>query len=78
LTEFDPFPFGLLTMIVSLEAIFLSIFELISQSRQEKINERRSKLARYHAMMKSLRSRSRLIRKRGWIALRIQKSGVKK
>ncbi len=31
---FDPYPFGLLTMIVSLEAIFLSCFVLISQSRQ--------------------------------------------
>ena len=31
---FDPFPFGLLTMWVSLEAIFLSIFVLISQNRQ--------------------------------------------
>ena len=30
---FDPFPFGLLTMIVSLEAIFLSIFVMISQNR---------------------------------------------
>lgn len=30
---FDPFPFGLLTMIVSLEAIFLSIFVLVSQNR---------------------------------------------
>ena len=34
LSGFDPFPFGLLTMIVSLEAIFLSTFVLISQSRQ--------------------------------------------
>src|ERR1035437_9565572 len=33
LTQFDPFPFGLLTMIVSLEAIFLSCFVLISQNR---------------------------------------------
>jgi CRP/FNR family cyclic AMP-dependent transcriptional regulator len=32
--QFDPYPFGLLTMIVSLEAIFLSCFVLISQSRQ--------------------------------------------
>jgi len=32
--HFDPFPFGLLTMIVSLEAIFLSCFVLISQDRQ--------------------------------------------
>lgn len=30
---FDPFPFGLLTMIVSLEAIFLAIFILVSQNR---------------------------------------------
>jgi CRP/FNR family transcriptional regulator, cyclic AMP receptor protein len=31
---FDAFPFGLLTMIVSLEAIFLACFVLISQNRQ--------------------------------------------
>jgi CRP/FNR family cyclic AMP-dependent transcriptional regulator len=31
---FDPYPFGLLTMVVSLEAIFLSVFVLISQNRQ--------------------------------------------
>ncbi|MFL5320432.1 MAG: DUF1003 domain-containing protein [Myxococcaceae bacterium] len=34
LPPFDPFPFGLLTMVVSLEAIFLSCFVLISQNRQ--------------------------------------------
>lgn len=34
LPEFDPFPFGLLTMVVSLEAIFLSCMVLISQNRQ--------------------------------------------
>lgn len=34
LVAFDPFPFGLLTMIVSLEAIFLSCMVLISQNRQ--------------------------------------------
>lgn len=33
---FDPYPFGFLTMIVSLEAIFLSCFVLISQKRQSK------------------------------------------
>lgn len=32
--QFDPFPFGLLTMIVSLQAIFLSIFVLVAQNRQ--------------------------------------------
>jgi CRP/FNR family transcriptional regulator, cyclic AMP receptor protein len=34
LTAFDPFPFGLLTMAVSLEAIVLSVLVLLSQSRQ--------------------------------------------
>ena len=42
--QFDPFPFGLLTMIVSLEAIFLSIFVLMSQSRESKIGELREEL----------------------------------
>lgn len=31
----EPFPFGLLTMIVSLEAIFLSTFIMISQNRHD-------------------------------------------
>jgi CRP/FNR family cyclic AMP-dependent transcriptional regulator len=31
---FDAFPFGLLTMVVSLEAIILSVFVLLSQNRQ--------------------------------------------
>jgi CRP/FNR family transcriptional regulator, cyclic AMP receptor protein len=34
LPAFDPFPFGLLTMCVSLEAIFLSVIVLLSQNRQ--------------------------------------------
>lgn len=33
-SHFDPYPFGFLTMVVSLEAIFLSIFVLVSQNRQ--------------------------------------------
>ncbi len=32
--SFDPFPFGFLTMAVSLESIFLSCFVLIAQNRQ--------------------------------------------
>jgi uncharacterized membrane protein len=32
--KFDEFPFGLLTMIVSLEAIFLATFVMVSQNRQ--------------------------------------------
>lgn len=38
----EKFPYGLLTMLVSLEAIFLSTFVLISQNRQD---ERRQVLA---------------------------------
>jgi uncharacterized membrane protein len=41
---FDPFPYGLLTMIVSLEAIFLSTFVLISQNRMGAETERRADL----------------------------------
>ena len=41
---FDPFPFGLLTMIVSLEAIFLSIFVLMTQNRESYIAELREEL----------------------------------
>src|SRR4030095_7756460 len=41
---FDPFPYGLLTMIVSLEAIFLSTVVLISQNRLSEEIERRADL----------------------------------
>ncbi len=41
---FDPFPFGLLTMIVSLEAIFLSTFVLISQNRAGVVADKRADL----------------------------------
>ena len=41
---FDEYPFGLLTLIVSLEAIFLSTFVMISQNRQAKSAEVRSDL----------------------------------
>jgi uncharacterized membrane protein len=41
---FDPFPFGLLTTAVSLEAIFLSTFVLISQNRQAQLADRRAEL----------------------------------
>lgn len=44
ITPFDPYPFGLLTMIVSLEAIFLSTFVLISQNRLSAEAERRADL----------------------------------
>jgi uncharacterized membrane protein len=39
---FDPFPFGLLTLVVSLEAIFLSTFVMIAQNRQSAIADKRA------------------------------------
>jgi len=42
--EFDKFPFGLLTMIVSLEAIFLATFVMVSQNRQAARADIRSQL----------------------------------
>ena len=41
---FDPYPYGLLTMAVSLEAIFLSTFVLISQNRLGEQSEHRADL----------------------------------
>ncbi|MFL5497148.1 MAG: DUF1003 domain-containing protein, partial [Gemmatimonadaceae bacterium] len=41
---FDPYPYGMLTTIVSLEAIFLSIFVLMTQSREARIGELREEL----------------------------------
>jgi uncharacterized membrane protein len=42
--RFDPFPFTFLTFVVSLEAIFLSTFILISQNHEEHIARRRNHL----------------------------------
>jgi uncharacterized membrane protein len=41
---FDPFPFALLTMIVSLESIFLSLFILMSQNRSSLQADQRNHL----------------------------------
>lgn len=40
----DPFPFPLLTLVLSVEAIFLAIFILMSQNRAAKISDKRSHL----------------------------------
>src|SRR5688572_28987132 len=42
--QVDPFPFTFLTFIVSLEAIFLSTFVLISQNHEERMASRRNQL----------------------------------
>lgn len=41
---FDPFPFVMLTTVVSLEAIFLSLFVLLSQNRMQRLADERSDL----------------------------------
>lgn len=41
---FDPYPFGMLTMVVSLEAIFLSLFVLLTQNRMQQAADRESEL----------------------------------
>jgi uncharacterized membrane protein len=41
---FDPYPFSFLTLVVSLEAIFLSLFVLISQNRMSREADRRAHL----------------------------------
>lgn len=41
---FDPFPFGLLTMILSIEAILLAIFILVSQNRLSYVSSLREEL----------------------------------
>ncbi len=43
-TPFDPYPFGFLTLIVSLEAIVLATFILISQNREGLVNALRGEL----------------------------------
>lgn len=43
-SQFDPYPFGLLTLVVSLEAIFLSTFVLIAQNRLARQSEQRAEL----------------------------------
>ena len=50
IAPFDPFPFGLLTMIVSLEAILLTIFVLISQTRLEKFDSLRENMDLFFEM----------------------------
>ncbi len=51
-TPFDPYPFGMLTLVVSLEAIILATFIMISQNQQGEITDIRSE-ADYQTDLKS-------------------------
>ena len=48
---FDPFPFGVLALIVSSESVFLTVFVLISQSRMARQSDRRSHLGLQVSML---------------------------
>jgi len=41
---FDPFPFGILALVISSESVVLTIFVLISQNRMARQAEKRSHL----------------------------------
>lgn len=57
---FDPYPFGMLTLVVSLEAIMLATFILMSQNRQGEISELRSKLD-YQTDLKSEKNTAEIL-----------------
>jgi uncharacterized membrane protein len=59
---FDPFPFELLTMTVSLEAIVLSVFVLIAQNRLQESADRRAELD-LHVNLLAERESTVLLRK---------------
>jgi|SRR3989344_249746 len=71
-SAFDPFPFNLLTMIVSLEAIILSIFVLISQNRTVKIDDLREEVD----LQINLISEKEVTKVMKMIALLLEKHGV--
>lgn len=72
LVPFDPFPFGLLTMIVSLEAIVLSIFVLISQNRVSKIDDLREEID----LQVDIITEQELTKLMEMVALLMQKQGI--
>ena len=51
ITPFDPYPYGFLTMVVSLEAIFLATFVLISQNLLAKETERLTDLGLHTSLL---------------------------
>ena len=69
---FDPYPFNLLTMIVSLEAIFLSTFVLISQNRISKVDDLREETSLQFSLI-SQKEATKLIK---MTALLLEKQGI--
>jgi len=69
---FDPFPFNLLTTVVSLEAIMLAIFVLISQNRTSKVDDLREET---HLQL-NLISEREITKLMKMMALLLEKQGV--
>ncbi len=72
ISPFDPFPFSLLTMFVSLEAIILAIFVLISQNRTTKIDDLREET---HLQL-NLISEREVTKLMKMMALLLEKEGI--
>ena len=72
ISPFDPFPFSLLTSIVSLEAIILAIFVLISQNRNSKIDDLREET---HLQI-NLIAEKEITKVMKMIAILLEKQGV--
>jgi uncharacterized membrane protein len=70
--SFDPFPFNLLTTVVSLEAIILAIFVLISQNRTSKIDDLREET---HLQL-NLISQKEITKIIKMMALLLEKQGI--
>lgn len=70
--SFDPFPFSLLTMIVSLEAIILAIFVLISENRSMKIDDLREETD----LQVNLISEKEITKMMKMLELLLEKSGI--
>lgn len=72
LKPFDPYPFGLLTMIVSLEAIILAIFVLISQNRGAQVDDLREEVD----LQVDIITEQELTKLMAMVALLLEKNGV--
>jgi len=69
---FDPFPFSLLTMAVSLEAIILAVFVLITQNRTAKVDDLREET---HLQI-NLISEKEITKLMKMLAILLEKQGV--
>lgn len=69
---FDPFPFSLLTTIVSLEAIILAIFVLISQNRTERVDDLREEIL----LQLNITQEKEMIKIMKMLSLVLEKNGI--